>query len=144
MVVFSEGIQWTTLHLLDYNEYWAKPRHDYIPLPPAARTAATRFRWWQVTSLAAVGWTLDDVHIGGSEINPSELLETFETDYDDHLWEFSPGGRRRSGVCGLPSSALLWGEDAGVKSITTGQLIIQEDYMLQFKVATLCIHRGNT
>lgn len=82
----------------------------------------------------AVGWTLDDVYIGGSEINPSELYERLEADYADHLWEFAPGSDRKSGVCEQNSGSLFWDESKGVKKLTTSQLIIQENYMLQFKV----------
>ena len=136
------GIQWHTLHLLDQSEYWQAPRHDYVPLPPHARTAATRVRWFQIPTqgVASVGWTLDDVHIGGSQINPSQLFERLEDEYEETMWEFSPGSSRRSGVCGLTSGALLWGATAGVKSLTTTQLIIQQDYMLQFKVSLfICV-----
>ena len=74
------------LHLLDYSDYWLHPQYDYIPLPLDARTERTRVRWWQMAPFHAnfdvedgpAAWTLDDVYIGGTEINPSELYEDFE------------------------------------------------------------------
>ena len=62
--------------------YWRQPHFDYMELPLEARMRNTRFRWWQVlddsTVLPPVGWSIDDVYIGGSEINPAVLEEHFE------------------------------------------------------------------
>ena len=79
------GITWLTLHTLDQSMYWQQPHYDYIELPPAARTQNTRFRWWQqvlasgadVTG-AAASWSIDDVYIGGTNINPPYLEERFQ------------------------------------------------------------------
>lgn len=38
-------------------------------------------------------WSIDDLYIGGSVINPDLLYETFD-DYPDHeQWQFWPGGQ---------------------------------------------------
>lgn len=56
-------------------------------LPEGALTNATRLRWWQpykvssalvTPNLDRAQWALDNILIGGSEINPSMLLDTFD------------------------------------------------------------------
>ena len=65
--------------------YWRQPHYDYIDLPADARMRNTRFRWWQMVDHGAlpgpVGWSLDDVYIGGSEINPSYMQSDFNGGY---------------------------------------------------------------
>ena len=152
------GITWHTLHVLDYTDYWLAPKLDYVPLPLTARTPATRVRWWQtigpkngkrddsakkdqldpfLQNDSPMGWTLEDVYIGGSEINPSQLYETFDKKIDETRCEFYPNGGFYRDVCSRESRLLNWGSEAGIKRITTGQLIVQEGYMIQFKVWTV-------
>lgn len=56
-------------------------------LPETALTNATRLRWWQPFSLLSglvrssaerAQWALDNILVGGSDINPSTLLDTFD------------------------------------------------------------------
>lgn len=63
-------------------------------LPERALTNATRLRWWQPFSLLSglvrssaerAQWALDNILVGGSDINPSTLLDTFD-DGDYHQW----------------------------------------------------------
>ena len=152
------GITWHTLHVLDYTDYWLAPQLDYVPLPLPARTDATMVRWWQTIGpqhgeskdppshdqsdpflqrASPMGWTLEDVYIGGSEINPSVLYETFDEKIDETKWEFYPNGKVLRDICLRRSQVLNWGTEPGIKRITTGQLIVQEGYMIQFKVGIL-------
>lgn len=80
------GISWTLLHEMDYMKYLSV-RRDYILLPEGALTNATRLRWWQPFKVFSglvtpnpdrAQWALDNILIGGSEINPSTLLDTFD------------------------------------------------------------------
>lgn len=80
------GVSWTLLHEMDYLKY-VSVRRDYIVLPEGALSNATRLRWWQPftisSSLAMPGleraqWALDNILVGGSDINPSTLLDTFD------------------------------------------------------------------
>lgn len=74
------------LHEMDYQKY-ISIRHDYILLPEEALTNTTRLRWWQpfvinngivVSGSDRAQWALDNVLIGGAEINPSQLVDTFD------------------------------------------------------------------
>lgn len=80
------GVSWTLLHEMDYLKY-VSVRRDYIVLPEGALTNATRLRWWQpftissglaTPSLERAQWAIDNILVGGSDINPSTLLDTFD------------------------------------------------------------------
>lgn len=80
------GITWTLLHEMDYQKY-ISVRHDYILLPEHALTNTTRLRWWQPFTISngivisgpdRAQWALDNILIGGAEINPSQLVDTFD------------------------------------------------------------------
>ncbi|CAH1782623.1 unnamed protein product [Owenia fusiformis] len=134
------GITWHGLHILDYASY-ATPKKDYIPLPQQARTKSTRIRWWQPLSKQNTTqsiWALDNIYIGGTEINPHELIEDFDMEFDAEKWEFLPHAQIASSVCGRPGKAVWWGSKVGVRKITTQQMIIQDRYMIQFKIAVGC------
>ena len=104
-------------------------------LPLRARTKNTRFRWWQPhghnPKQPLVGWTLDNVFIGGNEINPSEMFESFQGDSAISSIESKTGGRLNSGICGKRDMFMMWDSDG---SLVTQQMIIQHNYMLQFEV----------
>ena len=83
VTVSATGIAWRTLHVLDHSRYL--PAHtDYLPLPLGARTHSTRLRWWQPPSPSSAHphpqWAIDNVLIGGLEINPSTFQQSFDTD----------------------------------------------------------------
>lgn len=84
------GVSWTLLHEMDYLKY-VSARRDYIALPGEALSNATRLRWWQpfvissglaTPSMERAQWALDNVQVGGSDINPSTLLDTFDDGED--------------------------------------------------------------
>lgn len=84
--LLSTGVSWTLLHEMDYLKY-VSVRRDYIVLPERALTNATRLRWWQpftissglaTPSLERAQWAIDNILVGGSDINPSTLLDTFD------------------------------------------------------------------
>ena len=82
-IFYVEGVSWKLLRVFDSNLHWGQPLFHYLLLPAASRTRNTRFRWWQtrddVTGSADdVGWSLDDVHVGGFVINSAFLTEDFE------------------------------------------------------------------
>ena len=82
------GITWHLLHVLDHSMYWRAPHYDYIPLPLGARTRYTRFRWWQLEEgndpdQRPVSWAIDDVYIGGREINAAHMQDDFNGWYTE-------------------------------------------------------------
>ncbi|KAL8563520.1 hypothetical protein ACOMHN_064345 [Nucella lapillus] len=147
------GIMWHTLHVLDH-AWYLPARTDYIPLPREARTHSTRLRWWQPPTPGRLDprpqWAIDDVLIGGWEINPSYFQQTFDPDTpqkdEGSRWEFHPHGSVVDSACAREESALAWEEekgDSGQRSFTTAQLIVQPGYMLQFKLAVGCSQHYN-
>uniref|UniRef100_A0A670J7X4 Reelin n=1 Tax=Podarcis muralis TaxID=64176 RepID=A0A670J7X4_PODMU len=141
------GISWTLLHEMDYQKY-ISIRHDYILLPEDALTNTTRLRWWQpfvinngivVSGFDRAQWALDNVLIGGAEINPSQLVDTFDDEGISHEenWSFYPNAVRTAGFCGNPSFHLYWPnkkKDQTNNILSSRELIIQPGYMIQFKV----------
>ena len=76
------------------------------------------------------------MHVGGVDIAPSSLHETFEQ-VDEAKWEFHPGGMVQRDVCrSNTGSVMSWnnGHSSSVNMITSCPLIVQHNYMLQFKV----------
>ncbi|GFO21736.1 reelin [Plakobranchus ocellatus] len=143
-VSIDAGVGWTTLHTLSPERY-SSNRRDYIPLPLFARTDNSLVRWVQAAlpsnSLTStrVHWAIDDVFVGGKEINPADYAQTFNGDGntikgigdddeednglqkdlsdDPEAWEFSPYGVLSSAEnpCGLSGSqegsAMVWMEN---------------------------------
>ncbi|XP_026788519.2 reelin isoform X1 [Pangasianodon hypophthalmus] len=145
------GISWTLLHEMDYLKYLSV-RRDYILLPEGALTNATRLRWWQPFKVSSglvtpnpdrAQWALDNILVGGSEINPSTLLDTFDEEGISHeeKWSFYPNGVRTAGFCGNPSFHLYWpnkNQDGTYNILATQELIVQPGYILQFKIVVGC------
>lgn len=107
----SAGVSWTLLHEMDYLKY-VSVRRDYIVLPEGALTNATRLRWWQpftvssglaTPSLERAQWAIDNILVGGSDINPSTLLDNFD-DGECFFVLFFEGGVV-GGVCSDPSAS---------------------------------------
>ncbi|XP_057204020.1 reelin isoform X1 [Triplophysa rosa] len=145
------GVSWTLLHEMDYLKY-VSVRRDYIMLPERALTNATRLRWWQPFSLWSglvrpsverAQWALDNILVGGSDINPSTLLDTFDDEGVSHeeSWSFYPNAVRTAGFCGNPSFHLYWPNknlDGSHNILATRELIVQPGYILQFKIVVGC------
>uniref|UniRef100_A0A8C3X6X5 Reelin n=1 Tax=Catagonus wagneri TaxID=51154 RepID=A0A8C3X6X5_9CETA len=145
------GITWTLLHEMDYQKY-ISVRHDYILLPEDALTNTTRLRWWQpfvisnglvVSGVERAQWALDNILIGGAEINPSQLVDTFDDEGTSHEenWSFYPNAVRTAGFCGNPSFHLYWPNKKKDKThnvLSSRELIIQPGYMMQFKIVVGC------
>ena len=84
--VCTAGVSWALLHEMDYLKY-ISVRRDYIVLPQGSLTNATRLRWWQPFTISSglasptlerAQWAIDNILVGGSDINPSMLLDTFD------------------------------------------------------------------
>ncbi|KAJ8391092.1 hypothetical protein AAFF_G00097130 [Aldrovandia affinis] len=145
------GVSWILLHEMDYLKY-VSVRRDYIVLPEGALSNATRLRWWQpftissslaTPSLERAQWALDNVLVGGSDINPSTLLDTFDDEGVSHeeSWSFYPNAVRTAGFCGNPSFHLYWpnkNQDGTHNILATRELIVQPGYILQFKIVVGC------
>ncbi|XP_064807239.1 reelin-like isoform X2 [Oncorhynchus masou masou] len=145
------GVSWTLLHEMDYLKY-VSVRRDYIVLPEGALSNTTRLRWWQPFSissgLASPGleraqWAVDNILVGGSDINPSTLLDTFDDEGVSHeeSWNFYPNAVRTAGFCSNPSFHLYWpnkNQDKTHNILATRELIVQPGYILQFKIVVGC------
>ncbi|XP_014667116.1 PREDICTED: reelin-like [Priapulus caudatus] len=139
----DKGTSWMQLRELGYDSY-TRPRLLHVALPPSAKTKTTRVKFWQPTSDDRPAWALDNCFIGGSEISPASLEWMPDREGDDEVtvpWIFHPGGRRLGGYCSERGDAIVWGNDSPSKSITLKPVIVDENYMMQFKIAVGCAER---
>lgn len=92
-------------------------------------------------SAGAPDWAIDNVFIGGTEVNPSEFIVDFDgyQNQDISSGELIPLSEAKINVCGLQNTSLYWREGDNIKSYTTEQLIVQRDYMIQFKVVIIIL-----
>ena len=76
------------------------------------------------------------LYLGGNEINPALYQINFNETLmlSDQPWEFHPFGRIRTEFCKKDSSVIHWDEGKGTRLFTSKQMIVQSDYILQFKV----------
>ncbi|XP_071817155.1 reelin-like isoform X2 [Apostichopus japonicus] len=136
------GVTWTTLHELDFSAY-TTPQLVYLTMPLGARTKATRVRWWQPwhQGRPTAQWAIDSILIGGSEINPTSLEDSFDRQPDDSLWTFYPYGNSQVGVCWTSDPALYWqtAESENLnRSVTTREMIVDKHFIIQFKIIIGC------
>ena len=61
-------------------------------------------------------------------------MTNFDSFQGDQPWEFTPHGHIHSGVCNRGDKTMFWDSGAGVRSLTTQQMIVQYGYMLQLEV----------
>ncbi|XP_078717259.1 LOW QUALITY PROTEIN: reelin [Lampetra fluviatilis] len=151
------GVRWHLLFEMEAQRY-ATARCDHVALSPAALSNSTRLRWWQPCPLGRAGllnctaavaratWALDDVLVGGEEVNPSILVDDFQTGSGEaalreDLWTFHPHAAPAAGFCSRPGGALVWpgGQPLPTPaSLTTRQLIIAPGSMVQFQIVIGC------
>nr|XP_026690434.1 reelin [Ciona intestinalis] len=156
----NAGISWHMLNELDYLSYNTST-YDYITLPLNARTNSTRLLWWQPyiidhkTGLVMMGtdragWAIENVYIGGNEVNSPKLEYNFESNVlpvhnkgllSDESFNFYPHGTRGDLLCGSNPDSMTWNlnnEISAEHSLTTRQLIVAPGYMIQFKINVGC------
>ncbi|XP_074645991.1 reelin-like [Tubulanus polymorphus] len=136
------GMEWRTLHIFSPVLYTRhkqqRQQSNYINLPSVAKDYGVRLRWFS-SDPSNMTWSIDQIYIGGSDINPSSLHDTFHSNLASN-WEFHPGGSVRNGVCGYEGTSMMWqsGHNHRPSSLTTRQLIVQNNYIIQFKLVIGC------
>ncbi|KAJ6666292.1 hypothetical protein lerEdw1_000564 [Lerista edwardsae] len=141
------GITW---HLID--EFYFTQTTDVlfinIPLPYTARINATRFRLWQPYNNGKKEeiWILDDFIIDGNNLkNPVILLDTFDFGPKEDNWFFYPGGNiglycpySSKGAPEEDSAMVFVSNEVGEHSITTRDLNVNENTIIQFEINIGC------
>lgn len=59
-----------------------------VELPQEAKHNGVRLRWWQPShpGQSNSDWALDNVFIGGKDINPSEVKDDFNVKVREYAW----------------------------------------------------------
>ncbi|XP_058243950.1 reelin isoform X2 [Hemibagrus wyckioides] len=119
----------------------------HLPLPSSAQTNATRFRLWQPYNNGKKEevWVIDDLIIDGHSLNGFPILsESFDSGLQESNWLFYPGGNidhyclyQKSGL--EDDSALVFmSSELGEHSITTRNIDVNENTVLQFEINVGC------
>ncbi|PKU41761.1 reelin isoform x1 [Limosa lapponica baueri] len=141
------GITW---HLID--EFYFTQTTDVlfinVPLPYAAQSNATRFRLWQPYNNGKKEeiWIIDDFIIDGNNLkNPVILLDTFDFGPKEDNWFFYPGGNiglycpySSKGAPEEDSAMVFVSNEVGEHSITTRDLSVNENTIIQFEINIGC------
>ena len=121
----------------------------YIPLVEHARKASTHFRFiqpmrYKLDNMPYCNWSIDSLHLGGTFIPTSQLVENFENAIfnSNNPYVLLCGvGARQLDVCGHQNYVLNYQSKNDVKrqdlSLTTAEMIVQRNFIIQFKVCLL-------
>ncbi|KAF3819050.1 hypothetical protein GH733_013200, partial [Mirounga leonina] len=141
------GITW---HLMDefYFPQTTNILFINVPLPYTAQTNATRFRLWQPYNNGKKEeiWIVDDFIIDGNNLNnPVMLLDTFDFGPREDNWFFYPGGNiglycpySSKGAPEEDSAMVFVSNEVGEHSITTRDLDVNENTIIQFEINVGC------
>ena len=101
------GLSWSSMASFNYYGYRSVKSYQ-AKLPSNARTAWTRFAWWQPlnSGKGKSGWAIDNVYIGGSDTNPDVLMDTFDPITESN-WVFYQSASV-SGYCRSDGHALAF------------------------------------
>jgi len=103
--------------------------HSYIStkLPPVARKNGVRIRWWQPRHSGSHGdWIIDEIVIGGKEVNPNEVNDDFN-------------GSGRQNINWLQMANIHYDEYCGVPYAAVGQLAPGETVVLMTSDVTVAV-----
>eukprot|EP00054_Salpingoeca_dolichothecata_P030277 m.244800 g.244800 ORF g.244800 m.244800 type:complete len:4694 (-) comp26631_c0_seq1:49-14130(-) len=112
-----------------------------VPLPSEARTASTRFMWWQPAASFDTGlqkdsavWSLDSIYIGPAlQARPTRVVADFSGDTlnDDHFI-FQMGTISR--FCDRDAIRFTQSYDKGLAQLATTPLDLPDNSFLQFYI----------
>jgi len=108
-------------------------------LPTTARKNGVRFRWWQPRHSGQSGadWIIDEIVIGGKEVNPNEVNDDFGAGRRTVNW-LQMSGIRYDQYCGVPYAAV--GQSAPGESVvlTTSDVTVATGDVIEFSIAIGC------
>ncbi|XP_033103402.1 reelin-like [Anneissia japonica] len=128
------GIQWDLLLEIHYEEYkTAKFVHQSLPL--RAKTASTRFRWWQPfhSGVDQDQWALDDVFIGNDQ--------GFQTNQNDQPMMSISNGDMEMDYCIKKGPALVFRGTEGDRSAVTTAIDVTTGFIIQFRIVVGCMSK---
>lgn len=108
-------------------------------LPTAARKNGVRIRWWQPrhSGQSRADWIIDEIVIGGKEVNPNEVNDDFGAGRRTVNW-LQMANIRYDDYCGIPYAAV--GQSAPGESVvlTTSDISVASGDVIEFSIAIGC------
>ena len=108
-------------------------------LPTTARENGVRIRWWQPhhSGQASADWIIDEIVIGGKEVNPNEVNDDFGGGRQTVNW-LQMANIRYDEYCGIPYAAV--GQAAPGESVvlTTSDVTVASGDIIEFSIAIGC------
>ena len=111
-----------------------------LELPKNAKTIGVRIRWWQPhhPGISRSDWALDNIVIGGKEINPDAIKDNFDSALRDEFW-LEKDNILIGPYCGQSSSVIGVSKPNDKKiTLTTVDMNIERNYILQFSISVGC------
>ncbi|XP_050716652.1 reelin-like isoform X2 [Eriocheir sinensis] len=144
----NNGQTWAALQRLEPQHTTRRKEPFFVPLPPAARTRHTRFRWWQAPGDMLLAdepfpeerteWHLDNVMILANETLPSTLHEAFnDTEKFSFPW-FLHEGASFGPACKRNTTVMLFSGPAGLRYAETWDLHASGATVVQLDIKVGC------
>ncbi|XP_076045051.1 reelin-like isoform X2 [Oratosquilla oratoria] len=144
----DNGQTWTTLQYYEPGQTLNRNHTFFTPLPDAARTSHTRFRWWQTYADMDLGvgdesesraeWHLDDVMLMATEFLPLGFHDDFEDVFPNSPkttshWFQSVGAQQGNNSCSKSRAMLMEGR-ASQKLLESWDVDVTDASVLQFDI----------
>jgi len=108
-------------------------------LPPTARKNGVRIRWWQPRHLgqSSADWIIDEIVIGGKEVNPNEVNDDFGAGRRTVNW-LQMASIRYDDYCGIPYAAVGQSAPGETVVLTTSDVTVAAGDVIEFSTAIGC------
>lgn len=110
-----------------------------VAVPADAKKNGVRIRWWQPhhDGLSNGDWAIDTILIAGKATNPEEMRDGFDDQIRRYMW-FEDNNAKLGSFCGSAFTISGEAETDEDVTLTTADLLIKHDYILQFSISVGC------
>jgi len=110
-------------------------------LPKTARKNGVRIRWWQPrhSGQSRADWIIDEIVIGGKEVNPNEVNDDFGGAGRRTINWLQMANIRYDDYCGVPYAAVSQSAAPGETVVmTTNDVTVADGDVIEFSIAIGC------
>lgn len=111
-----------------------------VELPKPAHRNGIRLRWWQPHNpgQSCADWLLDDIVIGGKQVNPNEVNDDSSTAGRRNIEWLHQANVRYGQFCGRPYVAVSNPSPGETVVMTTVDIAVADSIVLEFSLAIGC------
>ena len=117
-------------------------KYSYVStkLPTTARKNGVRIRWWQPrhSGQSRADWIVDEIVIGGKEVNPNEVNDDFGAAGRRTVNWLTMAGIRYDKYCGAPYAAVGQSAPGERVVLTTSDVTVAHGDVIEFSIAIGC------